>query len=79
MLQSTASRPLLCFSVKMTCEAVKRLVAALTWALDRGDDQVRAGQLATAAAGLVVRHPGGRPLIDAATVEEWADRLAADR
>ncbi|HWJ52929.1 MAG TPA: PfkB family carbohydrate kinase [Propionibacteriaceae bacterium] len=54
-------------------------VAALTWALDRGDDQVRAGQLATAAAGLVVRHPGGRPAIDAATVEEWADRLAADR
>lgn len=54
-------------------------VAALTWALDRGNDQVRAGQLATAAAGLVVRHPGGRPLIDAATVEEWADRLAADR
>jgi ribokinase len=54
-------------------------VAALTWALDRGDDQVRAGQLATAAAGLVVRHPGGRPAIDPATVEEWADRLAADR
>jgi ribokinase len=54
-------------------------VAALTWALDRGDDQVRAGQLATAAAGLVVRHSGGRPELDAATVEEWADRLGADR
>ena len=50
-------------------------VAALTWALDRGEDPVRAGQLATAAAGLVVRHPGGRPALKAATVEEWATRL----
>jgi ribokinase len=53
-------------------------VAALTWALDRGKDPVRAGQLATAAAGLVVRHPGGRPALEAATVEEWAARLGAD-
>jgi ribokinase len=48
-------------------------VAALTWALDRGEDPVRAGQLATAAAGLVVRHPGGRPTLEAATVEEWSE------
>ena len=50
-------------------------VATLAWALDRGEDRVRAGQLATAAAGLVVRHPGGRPALDAAAVEESADRL----
>ena len=54
-------------------------VAALTWALDRGEDPVRAGQLATAAAGLVVRHPGGRPAMDAATVEAWSSRLGANR
>ena len=54
-------------------------VAALTWALDRGDDQVRAGQLATAAAGLVVQHPGGRPALDPAIVEEWAGQVGTDR
>jgi ribokinase len=54
-------------------------VAALAWALDRGEDQVRAGQLATAAAGLVVQHPGGRPALDAATVETWADQVGVDR
>ena len=54
-------------------------VAALTRALDRGEDPVRAGQLATAAAGLVVRHPGGRPAMDAATVEAWSSRLGANR
>jgi ribokinase len=54
-------------------------VAALTWALDRGEDPVRAGQLATAAAGLVVRRPGGRPALAAVTVEDWATRLGADR
>jgi ribokinase len=54
-------------------------VAALTWALDRGEGLVRAGQLATAAAGLVVRHPGGRPALDPATVEEWAGQVGTDR
>jgi ribokinase len=54
-------------------------VATLAWALDRGEDRVRAARLATAAAGLVVTHPGGRPALDAATVERWADRLGADR
>jgi ribokinase len=54
-------------------------VAALAWALGRGDGPVRAGQLATAAAGLVVRHPGGRPALDPATVEEWAGRVGTDR
>ena len=54
-------------------------VAALTWALDRGEDPVHAAQLATAAAGLVVQHPGGRPAMDAATVEAWSSWLGADR
>ena len=54
-------------------------VAALTWALDRGEDPVRAGQLATAAAGLVVRHTGGRPALDAGTVEAWSSRLGANQ
>ena len=54
-------------------------VAALTWALDRGEDPVHAGQLATTAAGLVVRHPGGRPAMDAGTVEAWSSRLGANR
>jgi ribokinase len=54
-------------------------VAGLTWALDRGEDWVRAGQLATAAAALVVRHPGGRPALDASTVDKWADRVGAER
>jgi len=54
-------------------------VAALAWALDRGEDRVRAARLATAAAGLVVTHPGGRPALDAATVEQWSDRVGADR
>ncbi len=53
-------------------------VATLAWALDRGEDRVRAARLATAAAGLVVAHPGGRPALDIATVEAWADRLGAD-
>ena len=48
-------------------------VAGLTWALVRGADRVRAGQLATAAAGLTVGHPGGRPTLTAAEVEELAD------
>jgi len=54
-------------------------VATLAWALNRGADRVRAARLATAAAGLVVTHPGGRPALDAATVECWADKLGADR
>jgi ribokinase len=54
-------------------------VATLAWALDRGEDRVRAARLATAAAGLVVTHPGGRPALDAATVEQWTDRVGADR
>ena len=54
-------------------------VAGLTWALVRGADRVRAGQLATAAAGLTVGHPGGRPTLTAAEVEELADALAGDR
>ena len=53
-------------------------VATLAWALDRGEDRVRAARLATAAAGQVVTHPGGRPALDPATVERWADRLGAD-
>jgi ribokinase len=52
-------------------------VAALTWALDRGEGPVRAGQLATAAAALVVRHPGGRPAMDPVTVEKLSSRLGA--
>jgi ribokinase len=54
-------------------------VAGLTWALVRGADRVRAGRLATAAAGLTVGHPGGRPTLTAAEVEELADALAEDR
>lgn len=54
-------------------------VATLAWALDRGEDRVRAARLATAAAGLVVTHPGGRPALDAGTVEREADRLGAHR
>ncbi len=50
-------------------------VAGLTWALDRGEDRVRAGQLATAAAGLTVGHPGGRPTLTARG-HELADALA---
>jgi ribokinase len=61
------------------CGGGDAFVAALTWALDRGEDQVRAGQLATAAAGLVVRHPGGRPAVDPAAVEEWAGQVGTDR
>jgi len=53
-------------------------VATLAWALARGEDRVRAARLAIAAAGLVVTHPGGRPALDAATVERWADRVGAD-
>jgi len=53
-------------------------VATLAWALDRGEDRVRATRLATAAAALVVTHPGGRPALDTATVEPWADRLGVD-
>ena len=53
-------------------------VAGLTWALGRGEDRVRAGQLATAAAGLTVGHPGGRPTLTAAAVEKLADALAGD-
>lgn len=54
-------------------------VAALTWALGRGEDRVRAGRLATAAAGLTVGHPGGRPTLTPDTVTDLADRLAGDR
>ena len=54
-------------------------VAGLTWALDRGEDRVRAGQLATAAAGLTVGHPGGRPTLTATKVTELADALAEGR
>lgn len=54
-------------------------VAGLTWALVRGEDPVRAGQLATAAGGLTVGHPGGRPTLTAAEAEELADALAGDR
>lgn len=54
-------------------------VAGLTWALGRGADRVRAAQLATAAAGLTVSHPGGRPTLDPAVVEQLADRLAGHR
>ena len=35
----------------------------------------RAGRLATAAAGLTVRHPGGRPDLDPSRLQEPADRL----
>lgn len=51
-------------------------VAGLTWALDRDEDPVRAGQLATAAAGLTVSHPGGRPSLSPARVDELAAALA---
>jgi ribokinase len=54
-------------------------VAGLTWALDRGEDRVRAGQLATAAAGLTVGHPGGRPSLTATQVTELADTVAGRR
>lgn len=51
-------------------------VAGLTWALGRGAVRVRAAELATAAAGLTVGHPGGRPTLDPAAVEQLADRLS---
>jgi ribokinase len=54
-------------------------VAGLTWALDRGEDRVRAGQLATAAAGLTVGHPGGRPNLTVARVIELADAVTGER
>ena len=54
-------------------------VAGLTWALVSGADRVRAGWLATAAAGLTVGHPGGRPTLTAAKIEAVADALAGDR
>lgn len=51
-------------------------VAGLTWALRSGADRVRAAQLATAAAGLTVGHPGGRATLDPTAVERLADRLS---
>ncbi len=54
-------------------------VATLAWALHRGADWVSAGQLATAAAGLVVGVPGGRPALDRRAVEESAGRLGGNR
>jgi ribokinase len=54
-------------------------VAGLAWALDRGEDRVRAGRLATAAAGLTVGHPGGRPTLTAARVAQLADTLGGGR
>ena len=52
-------------------------VATLTWALARGETPVGAGKLATAAAGLTVRHPGGRPALDKGRVKQEADRISA--
>ena len=54
-------------------------VAGLAWALDRGEERVRAGRLATAAAGLTVGHPGGRPTLTAARVAQLADTLGGGR
>jgi ribokinase len=48
-------------------------VAALTWALQRGGDPQRAGQLATAAAGLTVSHAGGRPSLTPARLQHLVD------
>jgi ribokinase len=68
--------PLIDTEVVDTTGSGDAFVAGLTWALDRGEDRVRAGRLATAAAGLTVGHPGGRPALTAARVEEWAATLA---
>lgn len=46
---------------------------------DLGEDRVRAGQLATAAAGLTVGHAGGRPSLTATRVTELADAITGDR
>lgn len=50
-------------------------MAALAWSLARGDTYEQAGQLATAAAGLTIGHPGGRPRLSAETVAETATRI----
>ena len=68
--------PLVDAEVVDTTGSGDAFVAGLTWALDRGEDRVRAGRLATAAAGLTVGHPGGRPTLTAAKVTELADTFA---
>jgi ribokinase len=54
-------------------------VAGLTWALSRGEDGVGAARRGTAAAGLTVGHPGGRPDLSVARLEELADTLTGSR
>gem|GEM_PF-618964 len=53
-------------------------VAGLTWSLLRGDDPTRAGRSATAAAGLTVSHPGGRPNLTSSAIDRLATRLVHD-
>jgi ribokinase len=54
-------------------------VAGLTWALGRGEHRVRAARLATAAAGLTVGHPGGRPGLSVTRIEDLADTMIGSR
>lgn len=77
--QDTVLLPLVDTDVVDTTGSGDAFVAGLTWALRRGEDRVRAGQLATAAAGLTVGHPGGRPTLTPDMVTDLADRLAGDR
>jgi ribokinase len=52
-------------------------VAALTWALTQGCGPAQAVQLATAAAGLTVRHLAGRPALTPERVRAEADRVGS--
>jgi ribokinase len=53
-------------------------VAGLTWALLRGHDPMQAGRSATAAAGLTVSHPGGRPNLTISAIDRLATNLVHD-
>ncbi|WP_319464141.1 PfkB family carbohydrate kinase [Micromonospora sp. RTP1Z1] len=60
-----------------TTGAGDAFVAALTVGLLRGDPHERTARYAVAAAGATVGHPGGRPALSAAAIEEQLARIPA--
>ncbi|MFC0505858.1 PfkB family carbohydrate kinase [Micromonospora costi] len=58
-----------------TTGAGDAFVAALTVALLRGESRERAARWAVAAAGATVGHPGGRPSLTRAALDEQLDRI----
>ncbi|MDZ5442956.1 PfkB family carbohydrate kinase [Micromonospora sp. 4G57] len=60
-----------------TTGAGDAFVAALTVGLLRGDPPERTARYAVAAAGATVGHPGGRPALSAAAIEEQLARIPA--